>query len=167
VLPEAAVAPILIFIGLEITAQAFHASPRHHGPAVALAFVPVAATVVVIEAGSLLGALGRSPADFSGDGALMWQALLVLGNGFILTAVLWAWTLTAILDGRTYVAAALLAAGSLAALCGLIHSPLPSGALFLPWSPPRPITVQLAGAYGVAAAICWMAAVRQRGKITM
>ena len=167
VLPEAAVAPILIFIGLEITAQAFHASPRHHGPAVALAFVPVAATVVVIEAGSLLGALGRSPADFSGEGALMWQALLVLGNGFILTAVLWAWTLTAILDGRTYVAAALLATGSLAALCGLIHSPLPSGALFLPWSPPRPITVQLAGAYGVAAAICWMAAVRQRGKITM
>src|SRR5438552_873261 len=136
VLPEAAVAPILIFIGLEITAQAFHASPRHHGPAVALAFVPVAATVVVIEAGSLLGALGRSPADFSGDGALMWQALLVLGNGFILTAVLWAWTLTAILDGRTYVAAALLAAGSLDVLCGLIHSPLPRGAPFLPWSPP-------------------------------
>src|SRR5262249_58380237 len=34
-LPEAAVAPILIFIGLEITAQAFHASPRHHGAAVA------------------------------------------------------------------------------------------------------------------------------------
>jgi AGZA family xanthine/uracil permease-like MFS transporter len=33
VLPEAAVAPILIFIGLEITAQAFTASPARHAPA--------------------------------------------------------------------------------------------------------------------------------------
>src|SRR5262249_491168 len=58
VLPEAAVAPILIFIGLEITAQAFLASPRQHGAAVALAFVPVAAAVVVIQTGSVLSALG-------------------------------------------------------------------------------------------------------------
>ena len=34
-LPEAAVAPILVYIGLEITAQAFLASPPRHGPAVA------------------------------------------------------------------------------------------------------------------------------------
>ena len=51
VLPEAAVAPILIFIGLEITAQAFQASPARHGPAVALAFLPVAAAVVLIVGG--------------------------------------------------------------------------------------------------------------------
>ncbi len=51
VLPEAAVAPILIFIGLEITAQAFLASPPRHGAAVALTFVPVAAAVVLIELG--------------------------------------------------------------------------------------------------------------------
>src|SRR5213594_1464733 len=133
-LPEAAVAPILIFIGLEITAQAFLASPRHHGAAVALAFVPVAAAVVVIQAGSLLGTLGRSPADFSGDAALTWQTLLVLGNGFILTAVLWAWTLTAILDRRFLVTAAVLAVASLATLVGLVHSPLPGGALFWPWA---------------------------------
>ncbi len=39
-LPEAAVAPILIFIGLQITAQAFTASPPRHAVAVALSFVP-------------------------------------------------------------------------------------------------------------------------------
>ncbi|PYO02031.1 MAG: MFS transporter [Candidatus Rokuibacteriota bacterium] len=164
-LPEAAVAPILIFIGLEITAQAFHASPRHHGAAVALAFVPVAAAVVVIETASLFSALGRSPADLQGDAGATWQALLVLGNGFILTAVLWAWLLVSMIDGRLRVTAALLAGASLAALCGLIHSPLPSGGLFLPWSPPRPITTQIVGAYGVAAVICWVVAARQRGKI--
>src|SRR5262249_6609271 len=53
VLPEAAIAPILVYIGLEITAQAFLATPPRHGAAVALTFVPVAAAVVLIEMGSL------------------------------------------------------------------------------------------------------------------
>src|SRR5262249_53260558 len=166
VLPEAAVAPILIFIGLEITAQAFLASPRQHGAAVALAFVPVAAAVVVIQTGSVLSALGRSPADLTGEAGATWRTLLVLGNGFILTALLWAWILTAILDHHLKVAAALLASASLAALCGLIHSPLPTGGLLAPWSAPPPITAQLVGAYGVAAVICWVAAAGRRGKIT-
>jgi hypothetical protein len=48
-LPEAAVAPILIFIGLEITAQAFVASPRRHAAAVAVAFLPAVAALVIIQ----------------------------------------------------------------------------------------------------------------------
>ncbi|HZW72478.1 MAG TPA: hypothetical protein VFF43_02975, partial [Caldimonas sp.] len=66
-LPEAAVAPILVFIGLEITAQAFLASPPRHGAAVALTFIPVAAAVVLIQVGGVLTALGRSPAALRGD----------------------------------------------------------------------------------------------------
>jgi AGZA family xanthine/uracil permease-like MFS transporter len=162
-LPEAAVAPILVFIGLEITAQAFRASPARHGPAVVLAFVPVAAAVVVIQGGLLVTGLGRSPADLTGEAAATWQALLVLGNGFILTALLWAWVLAAILDRCLGVAAALLAAASAAALCGAIHSPLPTGALFWPWASTAPITGQLAGAYGLAALVTWLAARRRGG----
>jgi len=161
-LPEAAVAPILIFIGLEITAQAFLASPARHGVAVALAFVPVAAQVVLIEGAALLGGAGRSPADLGGDAAAAWRALLVLGNGFILTALLWAWALVAVVDRRFGVTAALLAAASAATLFGVIHSPLPGGALFWPWAPPSPVTAQVAAAYGVAAAACWLAAARSR-----
>jgi len=157
ILPEAAVAPILIFIGLEITAQAFLASPARHGPAVALAFVPVAAAVVLIVGGSLLGALGKTPADLAGDAGATWAALVVLGNGFILTALLWAWALVAILEQRAGVAAAVLAVASVAALGGVIHSPLANGALFWPWFAPDPITARIAGAYGVAAALCWLA----------
>ncbi len=157
VLPEAAVAPILIFIGLEITAQAFLASPARHGAAVALTFVPAAAAVVLIQGGSLLGALGKTPADLTGETGAAWQALLVLGNGFVLTALLWGWTLVAILDRRYALAAAVLAATSLGALCGAIHSPLPSGALFWPWAAPAAATGRIAGAYGVAAALCWLA----------
>ena len=162
VLPEAAVAPILVFIGLEITAQAFLASPRHHGPAVALAFVPTAATVVLIELGTVLAALGKSPADLTGDAALTYRALLVLGNGFVLTAVLWGAALVFLLERRPAWAALVFALASAATLFGLIHSPLASGALFWPWSAGAPVEVagRVAGAYGVLAALAWLAGTR-------
>jgi AGZA family xanthine/uracil permease-like MFS transporter len=163
-LPEAAVAPILVFIGLAITAQAFLASPPRHGPAVAITFVPVAAAVVLIELGGVLGALGKSPADLRGDAALTYRTLLVLGNGFILTAVLWGWAVVTMIDRRFLVTAAVLAVASLATLVGLVHSPLPGGALFWPWSEgaARAQALPLAGAYGVLAAICAAASLRRR-----
>jgi AGZA family xanthine/uracil permease-like MFS transporter len=163
VLPEAAMAPILVFIGLEITAQGFLASPPRHGPAVAITFVPVAAAVVLIQAGAMLGALGKSPADLGGDAALTYRTLLVLGNGFILTAVLWGWALVTMIERRFLLTAAVLAVASLATLVGLVHSPLPGGALFWPWAAgaPRAVALPLAGAYGVLAALCAAASLRR------
>jgi len=163
-LPEAAVVPILVFIGLEITAQAFLASPPRHGPAVALTFVPVAAALVIIQITSILGALGKTPMDLTGDAALTHRTLLVLGNGFILTALLWGWALVTIIDRRFLVAAAVLATASLATLVGLVHSPLPGGALFWPWAAaaPRAVALPLAGAYGVVAALCAAASLQRR-----
>jgi AGZA family xanthine/uracil permease-like MFS transporter len=165
-LPEAAIAPILVFIGLEITAQAFQASPARHGAAVALAFVPVAAAVVLIELGGVLAALGTSAAALTGEAKAAHQALLVLGNGFILTAVLWSSALVAIIDRRPGAAALVLALASLATLCGLVHSPLPSGAVFWPWSPAAPLTtvVPLAGAYGALAGLALLSAGRFRSR---
>src|SRR5438094_382651 len=163
-LPEAAVAPILVFIGLEITAQAFLASPPRHGAAVALTFVPVAAAVVVIQLGGVLGALGKTPGDLRGDAALTYGTLLVLGNGFILTAVLWGWALVTMIERRFLLTAAVLAVASLATLVGLVHSPLPGGAVFWPWaeSAPRATALPLAGAYGVLAAVCAAASLQRR-----
>ena len=53
---------------------------------------------------------------------------------------------------------------SLAALCGLVHSPLPSGAVFWPWSQGAPLAVAapLAGAYGALAAVVLLSAGRTR-----
>jgi AGZA family xanthine/uracil permease-like MFS transporter len=161
-LPEAAIAPILVFIGLEITAQAFLATPPRHGAAVALTFVPVVAAVVLIETGSLFAALGVAPATLGGEAAQTYQALVVLGNGFILTAVLWGWALAAIIDHQLVVAGLLFAVASAASVFGVIHSPLASGALFWPWAPPSVIPTHLAGAYGTLAAICWLASARNR-----
>jgi len=164
VLPEAAVACILVFIGLEITAQAFHASPRHHGAAVALALVPTAAAVTIIQAGGLLAGVGKSAADLTGDAALGWQALLLLGNGFILTAVVWATAVVAILDRRFAGAAVACAVASVATLFGLMHSPVPSGAVFWPWEAPGAGPLRLAGAYGVLAVLCGLASLSRASR---
>ena len=124
----------------------------------ALAFVPVAAAVVLIETGGLLSALGASPASITGEAALAHQTLRVLGNGLILTALLWGWTLVAIIERRLGVAGARCAFASLVTLFGVIHSPLADGALFWPWAAPAALPQRLAGAYGAVAAICWLAA---------
>ena len=164
VLPEAAVAPILVYIGLEITAQAFLASPARHGAAVALAFMPVAAAVVLIELGGALAGLGRSAVELTGEAAATYQALLVLGNGFILTAVLWGSALVFIIDRRPAAAAVVFGLCSVTTLCGLMHSPLPSGAVFWPGSAGAPLAVALplAGAYGGLTALALLLACRAR-----
>src|SRR3989442_4898144 len=78
ILPEAAVAPILIFIGLEITAQGFLASPPRHGVAVAIAFVPAAATLVRLESRMFLDAAGVSSFSPSGQNGATWQTPVIL-----------------------------------------------------------------------------------------
>jgi AGZA family xanthine/uracil permease-like MFS transporter len=164
VLPEAAVAPILIYIGLEITAQAFLASPPRHGAAVALTFVPVAATVVLIELGAILTALGKAPTDLTGEAGVAYRALLTLGNGFILTALLWGSALVFIIERRAAPTALVFALASLATVFGLIHSPLPSGAVFWPWAASAPLAAMLplASAYGVLTGMTLLAAARGR-----
>jgi AGZA family xanthine/uracil permease-like MFS transporter len=124
---------------------------------VAITFIPVVAAVVLLEGGSLLAGAGRSAADLQGDARATWQTLLVLGNGFILTAVLWGSALAAILDRRFATAGLVFTVASAATLFGLVHSPLASGALFWPWSVPSEVPLRMAGAYGVLAVICWLA----------
>jgi AGZA family xanthine/uracil permease-like MFS transporter len=160
-LPEAAVAPILIFIGLQITAQAFLASPARHASAVAISFIPAVAALVLIQANGLLAAAGKSAADLTGAGRDTFQTLLVLGNGFILTALFWGSALAWIIDRRLLQAGAALGLAGLAALFGLIHSPLPSGAVFWPWAVQSGTPLSVAGAYGVAAALLLLLGARR------
>lgn len=152
-LPEAAVAPILVFVGLQITAQAFLASPARHAPAVTLSLLPAVAALVLIQGNLLLGGVGKSAADLAGEGRAVWGALLVLGNGFILTALLWGAALVAIIERRLRVGGAVLALAAVATLFGLIHSPLSDGAVFWPWAVASATPHTLAAAYGVAAGV--------------
>lgn len=150
-LPEAAVAPILIFIGIEISAQAFDATPPRHYRAVAISFVPVIACLVSIQFGQILGGLGKSVTDLSGELLATYNATIILGNGFIVTALLWGATFAHVLDHRPGRAAGFLVVAAALTLCGVIHSPLPSGALFSPLAPPSAIVWHLAAGYAVMA----------------
>ena len=60
-IPKAVIFPILIFVGLEITSQSFHATPVRHYPAVALACVPALAYLAVLAYKQLARSSSRSP----------------------------------------------------------------------------------------------------------
>jgi len=150
-LPEAVVAPILIFIGIEITAQAFEATPRAHYRAIVISFIPVIACLASIQFGQMLAGLGKTPADLTGDLLASFTATTMLGNGFIVTSLLWGAAFAQVLDHRPGRAALFLMICALLTLCGVMHSPLPSGALFSPLTPPSPLVWHTACGYGIMA----------------
>ena len=138
IIPKATISPILIFIGLEITAQSFQATDRKHYPAVAFACVPALAALAAIFADKIL----NNPALLSQNigvedlGAALHheiRTLQVLSSGFIVTSLLWASCLAAMIDQRLPRSAGFLGIAAACALFGVIHSPLPGGALFWPW----------------------------------
>jgi len=125
-LPEAAMFTILVFIGLEITAQSYRATPSRHLPALALAVMPALAYLVLVGAGSLGGqtaGMNIGPAGL---------ALRCLANGFIITSLLWASMLAAVLDGQLIRAAGYMVLAAACSLFGIIHSPLDPAAIALP-----------------------------------
>jgi AGZA family xanthine/uracil permease-like MFS transporter len=162
-IPEAVVAPILIFIGLEITAQTFAATPKAHHPAVAIAFIPVVADLVLIQTNAILGNLGLQSSALKGEFAASHQAVLILGNGFIVTALVWAGALAFIIDGLLVRAAALMAVGGVAALFGVMHSPYENGRLLWPWLIETPTPWLLFAAY--AAVACWLLLMAARATV--
>jgi AGZA family xanthine/uracil permease-like MFS transporter len=150
-LPEAAVAPILVFIGLEITAQAFDATPKEHYKAVAFAFLPVIAALILIELNGLLGHFGKRAADLQGETALTHQAMLLLSNGFVVSSLLWGGGLAEIIDRRLLRAAIFFGTAGALTLFGVIHSPFDDGRLFFPWGIETTEPFFIGGAYGLMA----------------
>jgi AGZA family xanthine/uracil permease-like MFS transporter len=165
-LPEAAVAPILVFIGLEITAQAFYVTPRQHYKAVALAFLPIIADLVLIQLNGLLNHLGKSPGDLHGEVETTYHTIVLLANGFIISSLLWGASLSLIIDHRLRRAALFLGIGALLTLFGVIHSPFGDGRLFLPWHGESRSPYLLSIAYGLMASflvlMAWLQGRRAR-----
>jgi adenine/guanine/hypoxanthine permease len=144
-LPHPALAPILFFIGLEITGQAYLATPRHHHAAVTFAFIPSIAYLVVIflsqvHNGALMTAALDPVATLKATGltnpAFIQTSgvMIMLGNGFILTALLWGGALAFLIDRRIAAAAATLAVCAALSFFGFIHSVMPQANIYLPWT---------------------------------
>ena len=156
-LPLAAVYPVLVFIGLEITAQSFAATPQRHYPAVALACVPAMAYLIMIFLDNLLVEAHQDLDALSPHLAERIVTLRLLGGGFIITSLLWGSTLAALVDRRLASAAGFLLLAGLASFFGVIHSVQPGTPIGLPWNLPSvrygPSAYTMAIAYAAAAAV--------------
>lgn len=129
-IPQAAIFPILIFIGIEITAQSFHVTPVRHYAAVAVACLPAIAKLVVINITPYVVAMGF---QFEDPGlAKSWLYANVLAGGFIFTSVIWASATASMVDRKYAVAGIYFLLGGLFTLFGIMHSPLPGDRMFSP-----------------------------------
>jgi AGZA family xanthine/uracil permease-like MFS transporter len=96
-IPDAAITPILMFVGIEIVSQAFVETPSRHAPAVAFATIPVVAYLVLINLDGVVGKLGpavKLPETLVSDQVILRAA----ANGFVLTAMLWGALLADLLE---------------------------------------------------------------------
>ncbi len=123
--PLAVLAPVLVFLALNITAQAFTAAPARHAIAVAVSFFPSLARLLTIE---LSDPKYLSPQKFAAlmsapePGLNALSVIVALGNGFIITATIWAAFMVEMIERRLRSAAAYLAAGGVLCFFGIMHS---------------------------------------------
>ena len=143
ILPIACLAPILIFVAFDIVSQAFQETPRAHGAAVCFAIFPSIAQLVLIILDKASPLLTTSALDAHRVAEALTMPLgfaenfgvfVVLAHGFILTGMLWGAALAFLIDRRIAASAVTLAIAGGLSLFGLIHSVLPTGGMYVPWS---------------------------------
>ncbi len=166
-LPLAVLAPILVFVSIEMTSQAFEASPARHATAVALSFFPAIARLLAIKLGDPNYV---SPERFTAlmqadERGLPELALIVaLGNGFIITSMLWGGFLAALIDRHYRAAVMTLLVAAVLSLFGIIHSVQASGGMYWPWALSgiaQTLVWQFTAAYGVLAVIIALLALQK------
>lgn len=158
-LPVAVLAPILVFVAIGITVQAFEAVPLRYAAAVVFSFFPAIARMLAIKLGDPSVV---DPAHFAAlysdgsHGIADLAVIVILGNGFIITSMVWASFVVAMIDGHVRKAAGIVALGGVLTAFGVIHSVQPIGAVYLPWlldPASRALVWQFVGAYGALAVV--------------
>jgi AGZA family xanthine/uracil permease-like MFS transporter len=169
-LPLAVLSPIIVYVAIDITTQAFQATPQKHAGAMVLGFLPSVAYLLLIKAHGWIPfeQFGVMTTTLDGHGLPEMAVILLLGNGFIITAMLWTSAVAAMVDGALRRAAAFWLVSSVMTLFGVIHSVAPNGALTLPWQLEglaRTMSLQFTGAY-VALAVLMGVLSLQRKAVT-
>ena len=170
-IPLTVLAPVLVFLALNITVQAFSAVPARHAPAVAFCFFPAIARLLTIEL--------SNPAFISADrfaqlvsvsehGLPALAVIVALGNGFIITSTIWAAFVAEMIEGRLRAAAAYLTCGGLLCCFGIIHSARIDGSTYVLWhlsGISRSLAAQFCIAYLVLAGTLLLLSLRQRPRL--
>jgi adenine/guanine/hypoxanthine permease len=124
-IPVVAISPILLYIGMLIGAQAFQESPKHHAPAIALAFVPHLAAWGKMLIDGVLGAAGTSAAAVGYDKlaqvGVLYPGLAKLGEGAILTGLVLPAIAVFIIEREFAKAAGFALAGAVLTFFGFMH----------------------------------------------
>lgn len=155
VIPKAVLTPILIFVALDIIVQSFLAVPAIHAPAVAFSFFPNIARLLQIK----LNVGQRFDEIIAEKGVPINENMVIvaLGNGFILTAMLWGAFVATLIDRKLRLSALYLVILAFLTFFGVIHSVMPDGNMYLPWTLPtedhRDVPYQFAAGYLALAAM--------------
>jgi AGZA family xanthine/uracil permease-like MFS transporter len=124
IVPLEVAGPVIVWFGLVTVAQAFTEVPRSQSIAVVLGLIPIVAQWASGIANTVARAAGSSLAQILPDigTELALGGLIALGQGGLLTSMIWAAALALIIDRRFVPAAGWLAAASLFAGFGVIHA---------------------------------------------
>ena len=138
VLPEGVLAPVLLVIGITVSSQVFRVIDLKHLPSAIIGSVPSIGRMVWIELNSNTGIAKSKLTSHIHQVHELYAsqkaAIMMLGNGFIITGVLWATLIYYLTERR--VAAAIITCFVLTSLSffGVIHSVLPNSAVYWPFS---------------------------------
>jgi adenine/guanine/hypoxanthine permease len=166
--PLAALAPVLVFLALNITAQAFTAVPARHAIAVAISFFPSIARLLTIE---LSDSKFIEPQKFAAlmtapeHGLPALSVIVALGNGFIVTATIWAAFVVEMIERRLRSAAVYLAVGGALCFFGIIHSVRLDGSAYVLLQLDgiaRNTSIQFCAAYFVLAGVLMLLSLQRR-----
>jgi adenine/guanine/hypoxanthine permease len=126
-LPNPAIVPILLYIGLLIGAQAFQAVPARHAVAVVIAIIPNIASWAQGQIDDALAAAGTTAAkvgyaNIAANGSI-YKGTMLLGGGAVLAGLLLGAITAFLIDRKFFWAAGYAAAGAILGFIGLVHGP--------------------------------------------
>jgi AGZA family xanthine/uracil permease-like MFS transporter len=83
--------------------------------------------------------------------------VILFGNGFIISALIWGAATAELVDRRFGRSAVCFMVGAVACLFGVIHSPAAEGTFIVPWRAGSSLPWHFAFGYLGAAAVVWVA----------
>lgn len=171
-IPEAILAPVLLFIGIEITMQVFLISEKKHLPAAILGLFPSIARMVEIKLSSnpdlvSMDKLNTMLHTVTNGKMTDVAAIVTFGNGFIVTGTLWAALVYYMIERRilAVITTCIVLAGM--SLFGVIHSVNLDGSMY--WfgslsSQQQLISIEYAGGYIMIAIVSLLLHIMNKGK---
>lgn len=170
--PSEILAPVLMFVGIEISMQVFLVSEKKYYPAAIFGLFPSIAHMVQIElsskpdlvnidklTGMIYSVTNGKFTDITG--------IITFGNGFIVTGVLWAALVYYLIDRKIVAATITCVVLAALSLFGIIHSINLDGSMYWVFNLPaahRIIPYEIAGGYLLFAVVAVVLHALNRGK---